>query len=248
MSKKRRPRPGGRPRPQGASAPGPGGPRGVTRSRAPGSSGAVGAGTSATQRKPSGRAVRVAARARKDRRRRFRNVSVVALSTAVLGGVIALAVSAGSSAAGDSTNPKAFVLPRLGAQGKVRLASYRGTPVVVNFFASWCTQCAAELPVFANDARGLRGKVDFVEVNALETGNGLAFAKRYGIPSSVTAVASDVGGSQGDGLYQALGGTGSMPMTAFYSASGKLLTTHVGAFGSSTLAAELSQLYGVHAA
>lgn len=238
MSTKRRP--GDRARPQG------GRPAVVTRSRTAGSSGAVGAVSAAKQRKPSGQAVRAAARARKDRRRRFRNVSAVAFSTAVLGGVIALAVSAGSSTAGDSTNPKSFVLPRLGGQGKVRLASYRGTPVVVNFFASWCTQCAAELPVFSSDARGLKGKVDFVEVNALETGNGLSFAKQYGIPSSVTAVASDVGGSQGDGLYQALGGTGSMPMTAFYNASGKLLTTHVGAFDSSTLAAELSQLYGVH--
>ncbi|MDA8354949.1 MAG: hypothetical protein M0Z95_01285 [Actinomycetota bacterium] len=95
----------------------------------------------------------------------------------------------GRETAGDSTNPAHFVLPRLGSQGKVRLASYR-----------------------------------------------------------VTAIASDVGGSQGDGLYQALGGTGSMPMTAFYSSSEKLLATHVGAFDSSTLASELDQLYRIHVA
>lgn len=84
-----------------------------------------------------------------------------------------------------------------------------------------------------------------VEVNALETGNGQAFAQQYQLASSVTAVASDVDGSQADGLYQALGGTGSMPMTAFYRPSGSLLTTHVGGFTASTLASELRQLYGI---
>lgn len=164
-----------------------------------------------------------------------------------LAGVIALAVLDHGSTAGYKTTAKGWVLPRLGAPGKVRLASYRGTPVVVNFFASWCTECAAELPVFAQDARSLRGKVDFVEINALETGDGLGFAQRYNLPSAVTAVASDVGGSQGDGLYQALGGSGSMPLSAFYSPQGTLLTTHVGAFDASTLASELGQLYGVKA-
>ena len=84
-----------------------------------------------------------------------------------------------------------------------------------------------------------------VEVNALGTGNGQAFAQRYHLGSSMPAVLRDVGGSQGDGLYQALGGTGSMPMTAFYSSSGKLLTTHVGGFTASTLSSELHQLYGL---
>jgi thiol-disulfide isomerase/thioredoxin len=114
----------------------------------------------------------------------------------------------------------------------------------VNFFASWCTQCASELPVFANDARHLRGKVDFIEVDSEETGDGLSFAQGFDIPASVSAVASDVGGGQNDGLYQALGGTGPMPMTAFFSPSGRLVTTHVGAYDAGTLSQQLAQLYG----
>ncbi|MDA8056893.1 MAG: TlpA disulfide reductase family protein [Actinomycetota bacterium] len=61
------------------------------------------------------------------------------------------------------------MLPRLGAPGNVSLASLHGRPVVVNLFASWCTVCASELPVFAQDARALRGEVNVVEDNALET-------------------------------------------------------------------------------
>ena len=172
-------------------------------------------------------------------------MAVSVVGAAVLAGVITLAVVDHGSRAGYKTSTRGWVLPRLGAAGKVSLASLHGRPVVVNFFASWCTVCASELPVFTQDARALRGEVDVVEVNALETGNGQVFAQRYHLASTVTAVASDVGGSQGDGLYQALGGTGSMPMTAFYSPAGALLTTHVGGFTASTLASELHQLYGL---
>lgn len=193
------------------------------------------------------RAERDAVRRAAQHRRRVRNVAAGAVGALVLGAVISLAVLGHGSAAGYTTSSTGWVLPRLGAQGKVSLADFRGRPVVVNFFASWCTVCASELPVFAQDARALRGQVDVVEVNALETGNGLAFAQRFGLRSSVTAVASDVGGSQNDGLYQTLGGTGSMPMTAFYSAQGTLLTTHVGGFDAATLASELRQLYGLTA-
>lgn len=199
---------------------------------------------SSTGRQPPGQARRAATRAAVARRRRLRNVAAGVIGAALLGGVITLAAVGHGSTAGSDTSSTAFVLPGLGTPGKVSLASFRGRPVVVNFFASWCTVCASELPVFAQDAQALRGHVDFVEVDALETGNGLGFAQRYHLSSSVTAVARDVGGSQGDGLYQALGGNGSMPMTAFYSAQGRLLSAHIGGFDATTLAGQLHQLYG----
>ena len=163
----------------------------------------------------------------------------------VLVGVIVLAVSASRSNATGITKPDSFVLPQLGGSGKVKLASYRGTPVVVNFFASWCPNCAGELPIFASDAKKLRGKVDFIEVDTQETGDGLAFADKFHLSGSVSAVAADVDGSPASGLYQALGGTGTMPLTAFYSAQGAVLTTHVGRYYASDLASQLQQLYGV---
>lgn len=178
-------------------------------------------------------------------RSRARVVVAAGASAAVLAGVIVLAVIAGhGSSEKYNTKPQAFVLPHLDSPGAVALSSYSGRPVVVNFFASWCTVCASELPVFDHEAKTLAGRVAVIEVNALETGDARAFARRFALASSVTAVARDVGGDQGNGLYKALGGSGSMPITAFYSPTGRLLTTHIGGFDSATLPAELRQLYG----
>ncbi|HVA42660.1 MAG TPA: TlpA disulfide reductase family protein [Acidimicrobiales bacterium] len=197
------------------------------------------------QARPRGRPGAITASRRRRRSGPGRATVAVGVGAVALIAVIALAVGNRSSSRGYDTQPSAFVLPALSGPGKVALASFRGRPVVVNFFASWCTVCASELPVFAHDALALRGEVDVVEVNSLETGNGAAFARQYGLAAAVTAVAQDVGGSQGDGLYQALGGTGSMPMTAFFNAQGQLITNHIGGYNATTLAGALHHFYGL---
>ncbi len=182
-------------------------------------------------------------RQRRQRRRTIYSI-VVAL---VLVATITLAFVGRSSSAGYRTTATNWSLPTLGGGAKVDLASLKGRPTVVNFFASWCQVCASELPVFAHDAVALRGKVNVVEVNALETGDGQSFANQYHLFSDVTAVLRDVGGAQGDGLFQSLGGSSSLPMTAFYGANGSLITTHIGGYDAATLAAQLKTLYGVSA-
>lgn len=203
---------------------------------------AASAGRARADHRPAPRA-RV--RTRAQRRQQRRTLIASSIAVVVLAVVIVIAVVSRSSTAGYSTSPEAWKLPRQTGGAPVALASLHGTPVVVNFFASWCQVCRDELPVFASDAKALRGKVDFVEVNALETGNGTAFAGQFHLARSVTAVLSDVGGSNGDGLYSALGGTGSLPMTAYYSATGSLLGTHVGGYDAQTLAQSLTSYFGV---
>jgi thiol-disulfide isomerase/thioredoxin len=185
-----------------------------------------------------------AARAAPGRRVR---IAVICAAVAILAGVIALAATDQGSSTGYDTKPSAFVLPTLGGSGKVALADFSGHPVVVNFFASWCSLCSKELPLFGQDAQALRGRVDFVEVNALETGDGVKFAHHFDLAAKVSGVAHDVGGAQGDGLYQALGGSGGLPMTAFYSAQGKVVSLWIGGYDASSLAASLHQFYGVKA-
>ncbi len=60
----------------------------------------------------------------------------------------------------------AFALPRLGGGAPVTLASTRGTPTVVNFFASWCRDCQAELGDFAALAAHTSGRIDVIGIDA----------------------------------------------------------------------------------
>jgi cytochrome c biogenesis protein CcmG, thiol:disulfide interchange protein DsbE len=45
----------------------------------------------------------------------------------------------------------AFTLHRLEGSGRVSLAAYRGKPVVLNFWASWCQPCKSEAAVLERD-------------------------------------------------------------------------------------------------
>ena len=47
----------------------------------------------------------------------------------------------------------------------VRLSDFRGTPVVINFWASWCGPCQSEMPAFDAAAAEYEGQVHFLMVN-----------------------------------------------------------------------------------
>jgi thiol-disulfide isomerase/thioredoxin len=156
-----------------------------------------------------------------------------------------LAFRGGSRTAGAVTNPAAFSLPELNGKGWVRLAHYRGKPVVVNFFASWCTECQAELPGFTQEATTLRGKVIFIGVDSLETGDKNFLPNLFHLPGAFAALARDVG-PDGNGLHAALGGGNTMPLTAFYGANGRLLDVERGALvPAGALKRKIARLFGV---
>ena len=48
---------------------------------------------------------------------------------------------------GETPPAPAFTLDRLDRPGKLSLAAYRGRPVVLNFWASWCVPCKEEAPL-----------------------------------------------------------------------------------------------------
>ncbi|MDE2669196.1 MAG: TlpA disulfide reductase family protein [Chloroflexota bacterium] len=50
----------------------------------------------------------------------------------------------------------------------VRLSDFRGTPVVLNWYASWCGPCKREIPDFQKAYQALDGEVVFLGVNLQE--------------------------------------------------------------------------------
>lgn len=169
------------------------------------------------------------------------------LAAVVVSAVLAavLLLTRGSSPAADavSLDPHAWALPRLNGPGQVTLASFRGRPLVLDFFASWCDSCETELPAFADVSKRLGGRVAFAAVDAEETGDGLPMAKRLGIGG--WPLARDVAGRELSGLRDALEPTPGMPITAFYDPGGHLLHVQIGALTGDGLTSQISHLYHV---
>lgn len=165
--------------------------------------------------------------------------------TIVIAAAVTLAVRGTSSTQqppSTSTQPTSWELPKLNGTGTLRLADLRGHPVVLDFFASWCTACRGELPGMAALARQLAGRVTFAGINSQETGDGLAMARQYGVDT--WPLARDVGGTQASGLHDALGARG-MPLTAFYDSNGRLMTVVLGAISQDDLRSRIHSLYGL---
>ena len=179
---------------------------------------------------------------RSDNRLRTRlALATVAVVIAVAAAIAALTQQAGGGAQ-TSTRADSWSLPALDRPGQVSLASFRGKPVVVNFFASWCTACQGELPGYADISNRLRGRVTFVGVNSLETGDGLALVRRYHV--DWWPLARDVDGLQASGLHDNLGGQG-MPISAFYDAAGRLVYVSPGALTEDAVIGILRDRLGV---
>jgi cytochrome c biogenesis protein CcmG/thiol:disulfide interchange protein DsbE len=69
--------------------------------------------------------------------------------------------------------------------GKLSLSSFRGKPVVLNFWASWCRPCKEELPLLENTWKQLQAQhkgIVFLGINFQESSKDAArFLQQYGI-------------------------------------------------------------------
>ena len=106
---------------------------------------------------------------------RPRKIVFCGVAAGLIGACCALIVGAGPGAHASneaSRHPLArnFSLAELGVPGGlVSLAQYQGRPLIVNFFASWCSPCQRETPLLARFYAGNRGRVVMLGVDANDT-------------------------------------------------------------------------------
>jgi cytochrome c biogenesis protein CcmG/thiol:disulfide interchange protein DsbE len=115
---------------------------------------------------------------------------VVAAVTAATVFVISLALFSRShqndlktpgAAAFKPTPAPAFAATTL-AGHKVSLAAYRGKPLVVNFFASWCAPCQEEATGFTRAEHQFAGRVQFLSIGRDSPMSAVhGYISRYGI-------------------------------------------------------------------
>ncbi len=107
---------------------------------------------------------------------------------------------------------------------EAKLASLRGTPVVVNQWASWCGPCRTEFPHFREQARDRRGEVAFLGVDAMDSRDAAArfleeqptgFEHFYDPDAKIA---------------RSFGGGRVWPATAFYDAEGEMIYLKQGTY------------------
>lgn len=130
---------------------------------------------------------------------------------------------------GPVSGPVSTPLPDVELEGfgdegaHVRVTAFRGTPLVVNFWATWCAPCVAEMPDFQQVAEETAGQVSFLGVNYRDPDREAAgaFVTELGI---TYPLAVDPAGE----FLTEVGGVG-MPTTLFVDAGGLITYRHTGA-------------------
>jgi peroxiredoxin len=121
---------------------------------------------------------------------------------------------------------------------QLTLSGLKGQAVLVNFFASWCTQCAHELPFMEQSyQRHHAAGFEIVAVNGLETGDGVAFYHNLGL--SFPAVHDPGNPGRISAAYSVTSG---LPVSVFVDRSGRVDLIQLGALTPDLLEQEIQKL------
>lgn len=129
-----------------------------------------------------------------------------------------------------------FSVPVYGADGSVfTLSEHRGKPVIVNFWATWCTPCCGELPYFDEIYRTYGNDAAVVAIHSdLVTDDVEAYLANYDYQ---LPFALDETGS----VIQSFGGSTMLPQTIVIDANGIIVYNAVGSVTYEALENLLSQ-------
>ena len=169
-------------------------------------------------------------------------VRVLVVAAIAIAGIVAVTVLAPADPARSyDTNAEPLDLPtdQLAAVTKTQfdgiLAGLRGTPVVVNLWASWCAPCRAEMPLLQRAANDYDGRIVFLGIASKDRrAEAEKFLEEVGVDyPSVFDATGDV--RAGLGLR-------GFPTTYFFAEDGKLVASMTGGITEPKLAAQLRDL------
>lgn len=157
-----------------------------------------------------------------------RSLPPIGLAAAAAVGVVAALALIFAFTSGTDETVDAGIDDELAALGFLatdgstsNLSEFRGEPLVVNFFASWCAPCRAELPDLEAVHQARQEQVTFLGINHdLDESTWRSFVDETEITFQ-TVFQPDTE------IFTALDAKG-MPSTAFVSADGEVLHLHTG--------------------
>lgn len=201
----------------------------------------------ARSRNVSRERVKVQRRRLRRRQARVRKLRSASITVAVLAAVVGLGLFAyrsgtnGVSFAGDiraGGRLQELSLPRLEGSGRIDYAQLSDRPLVVNFFASWCPNCIAEMPGFEQVHRELEDRVTFLGISQSDSrGASIDLADRTGI--------TYLAGIDAQGAFFHATGSLGMPTTLFIRPGGEIAYIQVGALDPAALKHDIQRYLGV---
>jgi thiol-disulfide isomerase/thioredoxin len=102
--------------------------------------------------------------------------------------------------------------------GRVDLATFKGQPLIVNLWATWCAPCRIETPELVKFAETYRDRgLRVIGISADDTPDLIrAFAAEFGVPYPMLV------GLRQDAFLQSIGYQGSLPLTLMIAKDGTI--------------------------
>lgn len=160
--------------------------------------------------------------------------------TVLIVGLVIMAVLIGILFAGLGKNPNeirspligkaapTFALREVGTGRTVDISEFKGKPVIINFWATWCGPCWEEHPLLVANARMLQPNVQFLGVVFQdEESKILNFLEQRG--SGYPTLVDD------KGKTAIAYGVGGVPETFFLDSSGVIVSKHNGPLSAGSL-------------
>lgn len=173
---------------------------------------------------------------------RYALIAVVAIAAGTAGYLtntsMRATASANDAASGSAETLYAITLPDTEGTEQT-LAQWRGSVIVVNFWATWCPPCIKEIPEFSAVSRKYAdAPVQFVGISIDTLENVKSFDEKFDVPYPLL-----IGSSQTLGLAAEFGNTArALPFTVILDRQGRVQHVTLGTLNEKQLERKISAL------